>query len=128
MQGPLSLVIIILSVGMLIAFTVHRRVDENHKGLIERSTMTKMIVLDCAGILLVLVSAMYIGNLVSKAVGTMVFNAMQASAPQWAETVAIIFSLLAALTAGVGVGWLVRAGWVKVEKLIVRNEPQTSEG
>ena len=68
------MVIIIVSVGMLLAFTVHRRMEENRKGLIEQSTMTKMIVLDCVGILLVLVSAMYVGSLVSKVVGTTVYK------------------------------------------------------
>jgi ABC-type multidrug transport system permease subunit len=57
-----------------------------------------MIVLDCVGILLVLVSAM-------------VFNALQTSAPLWAEAMAIVSSLLAALAAGVGVGWLVRTAF-----------------
>jgi hypothetical protein len=126
MQGLLSLVIIILSVGMLLAFTVQRRMEENRKGLIDRSTMTKMIFLDCAGILLVLVSAMMVGSYVSKAVGTAVFNAMQISAPQWAEVLAIISSLLAALAAGVGVGWLVRSAWARVEIVFAGNKTQAS--
>jgi uncharacterized membrane protein (DUF441 family) len=125
-QGVLSLAIIILSVGMLLAFTVHRRVEENRKGLIDRSTMTKMIFLDCAGILLVLVSAMVVGSMVSKVVGTAVFNELQASAPQWAEAVAIISSLLAALAAGVGVGWVVRYVCGRVEKALVRGQVQAS--
>jgi hypothetical protein len=115
-QGGLSLVIIIISVGMLLAFTVHRRLEENHKGLIDRPTMTRLIILDCAGILLVLVSAMYVGSLVSKVVGEKVYDGMQESAPQWAEGVAITSSLLAALVAGVGVGWLVRSIFGKLER------------
>jgi hypothetical protein len=114
-QGMLSLVIIIISVGMLLAFMVHRRVDENHKGLIDRSTMSRLIILDCAGILLVLVSAMYVGSLVSKLVSEKVYDGMQESAPQWAEGVAIMSSLLAALVAGVGVGWLVRSIWGRLK-------------
>jgi hypothetical protein len=126
MQGILSVAIIIFSVGMLFAFTIHRRVEENRKGLIDQSTMRRTIVLDCVGILLVLVSALYVGSLVSKVVGTMVFNAMRASAPQWAEGMAIISSLLAALAAGVGVGWLVRSVWVRVERMISGNKPEPS--
>jgi hypothetical protein len=126
MQGPLSLTIIVISVGMLLAFTIHRRVEENRKGLIERSTMTKMIVLDCVGILLVLVSAMVVGSYVSKVVGTAVFNELQASAPRWAEPAAIITSLLAALAAGVGVGWVVRSAWVRVEKAVINEKAITS--
>jgi hypothetical protein len=125
-QGVLSLVIIILSVGMLLAFTIHRRLEENRKGLIDRSTMTRLIVLDCVGILLVLVSAMVVGSLVSKAVGTAVFNAMQTSTPQWAEAAAIISSLLSALAAGVGVGWVVRSAWGRVEKALLRGQAQSS--
>jgi hypothetical protein len=127
MQGVLSLVIIIVSVGMLLVFTVHRRLEENRKDLIERSTMTKMIILDCVGILLVLVSAMYVGSLVSKSVGTTVFTALQASAPQWAEIGAIISSLLAALAAGVGVGWLARSVWVRVENVIMSKILQVNQ-
>jgi hypothetical protein len=126
MQGPLSLAIIILSVGMLFAFTIHRRVGENRKGLIDRSTMAKLIILDCAGILLVLVSAMMVGSYVSKAVGTAVFNAMQVSNPQWAEVAAIISSLLSALAAGAGVGWVVRSAWARVEIVFTRDKTQAS--
>jgi hypothetical protein len=126
MQGVLSLVIIIISVGMLFAFTVHRRVDENHKGLIDRSTMSRLIILDCAGILLVLVSAMYVGSLVSKVVGEKVYDGMQESAPQWAEGLAIMSSLLAALVAGVGVGWLVRSIWGRLENGLIRSKPQAN--
>jgi hypothetical protein len=123
-QGAMSLTIIILSVGMLLAFTVHRRLEENRKGLIEQSTMTKMIVLDCVGILLVLISAMVVGSYVSKVVGTEVFNALQESVPQWAEAAAIISSLLAALVAGVGVGWMVRSVWGRVEKALSGSQVQ----
>ena len=126
-QGPLSLAIIIVSVGMLIAFTIHRRVEENHKGLIDRSTMSRLIILDCVGILLVLASAMVVGSFVSRIVGTAVFNVLQASSPQWAEVVAMISSLLSALAAGIGVGWLVRSAWGKVEKSIVGEKAKASE-
>jgi hypothetical protein len=78
---------------------------------IDQPTMTRMIILDCVGILLVLVSAMVVGSFVSKIVGTRVFNALQTSAPLWAEAMAIVSSLLAALAAGVGVGWLVRTAF-----------------
>jgi TRAP-type uncharacterized transport system fused permease subunit len=115
-QGMLSLVIIIISVGMLLVFTVHRRLEENYKGLIDRTTMNRLIILDCVGILLVLVSAMYVGSLVSKVIGEKVYKGMQESAPQWAEGVAIMSSLLAALVAGVGVGWLVRSIWGRLER------------
>jgi hypothetical protein len=125
-QGVLSLAIIITSVGMLLAFTVHRRVEENRKGVIDRSTMNRLIALDCIGILLVLVSAMVVGSYVSRAVGTAVYNAMQESAPEWAQTAAIISSLLAALAAGVGVGWVVRSAWGRVEKVLVGNKAQVS--
>jgi hypothetical protein len=125
-QGVLSLAIIIISVGMLLAFTVHRRVEENRKGLIDRSTMTKMIVLDCVGILLVLVSAMVVGSMVSKVVGTAVYSAVQESAPGWAQTAAIVSSLLSALVAGVGVGWVVRSAWGRVEKALVGSQVQSS--
>jgi hypothetical protein len=125
-QGVLSLAIIVISVGMLFAFTIHRRVEENRKGLIDRSTMAKIIILDCAGIMLVLVSAMMVGSYVSKAVGTVVFNAMQVSAPQWAEVAAIISSLLAALAAGVGVGWVVRSAWGRVEIVFAGDKTHTS--
>jgi hypothetical protein len=126
MQGPLSLVIIIVSVGMLLAFTVHRRVEENRKGQIDRSTMTRLIILDCVGILLVLVSAMVFGSYVSKVVGTAVYKMMQESAPEWAQVAAIISSLLSALAAGVGVGWVVRSAWGRVEKALVRSQAQAS--
>ncbi len=121
------LVWIIVSVGMLLAFSVHRRLEESRKGLIDQSTMTRLIILDCVGILLVLVSAMYVGSLVSKSVGTAVFTALQTSAPQWAEIGAIISSLLAALAVGVGVGWLVRSVWVRVENVIMRNKLQDNQ-
>jgi hypothetical protein len=121
-QGVISLAIIFISVGMLIALTVNRRVEENHKGLIEHSTMTRLIILDCVGILLVLISAMCVGSLVSKAVGTAVYGAMQAVAPQWAQAGAIISSLMAALAAGIGVGWLVRSMWGRVENVFVRGQ------
>jgi hypothetical protein len=85
-----------------------------------------MIILDCVGILLVLVSAMVVGSLVSKVVGTAVFNALQASYPRWAEAAAILSSLLAALAAGVGVGWVVRSAWGRVEDGFIRNKPQIS--
>jgi hypothetical protein len=126
MQGLMSLVIIILSVGMLFAFTVHRRMEENRKGLIDRSTMAKIIILDCAGIMLVLVSAMAVGSYVSKVVGTAVYSAMRESAPRWAEEAAIAFSLLSALAAGAGVGWLVRSAWARVEIVFTRDKTQAS--
>jgi hypothetical protein len=69
---------------------------------------------------------MYVGSLASKAVGTRVYNVMQASAPKWAEAAAILSGLLAALAAGVGVGWLVRFVWVRVENGFIRNKPQIS--
>jgi hypothetical protein len=124
-QGVLSLAIIVISVGMLFAFTIHRRVEGNRKGLIDQSTMMHMIVLDCVGILLVLVSVMMVGSYVSKLVGTAVFNAMQISAPQWAEVLAIISSLLSALAAGVGVGWVVRSVWGMMENIFpeTRHKP-----
>jgi hypothetical protein len=125
-QGSLSQVIIILSVGMLLAFTVHRRVEENRKGVLERSMMTRLIILDCVGILLVLISAMVVGSYVSRVVGTAVFNAMLPSAPGWAQTAAIVSSLLAALVAGVGVGWVVRSAWGRVEKALVGSQVQSS--
>jgi F0F1-type ATP synthase assembly protein I len=53
---------------------------------------------------------------VSKVVGEKVYDGMQESAPQWAEGVAITSSLLAALVAGVGVGWLVRSIFGKLER------------
>ena len=121
------LVWIIVSVGMLLAFSVHRRLEESRKGLIDQSTMTRLIILDCVGILLVLVSAMYVGSLVSKSVGTAVFTALQTSASQWAEIGAIISSLLAALAVGVGVGWPVRSVWVWVENVIMRNKLQDNQ-
>jgi hypothetical protein len=121
-QGVISIAVIIISVGMLIVLSVNRRVEENHKGLIDRSTMTRLIILDCIGILLVLISAMYVGSLVSKAVGTAVYGVMQVSAPQWAQAGAIISSLLAALAAGMGVGWLVRSMWGRVENVFVRGQ------
>jgi hypothetical protein len=74
-----------------------------------------MIILDCVGILLVLISAMIVGSYVSKTVGLWVFEMLQSSTPQWAEVAAIISSLLSALAAGVGVGWLVRSMWARVE-------------
>ena len=126
LQGPLSLAIIVLSVGMLLVFTIHRRLEENRKGLIERSVITRLIVLDCVGILLVLVSAMAVGGYVSKTVGLWVFEMLQSSAPQWAEVTAIISSLLSALAAGVGVGWLVRSMWVRVEGAFVRSKAQAN--
>jgi hypothetical protein len=126
-QGPLSVGIIVLSIGMLFVFTIHRRLEDNRKGLIDQPTMTRMIVLDCLGILLVLVSAMVAGSFVSKVVGTVVFDALQASAPQWAETAAILSSLAAALAVGVGVGWLVRSVWVRVESFFAGDKTQTSE-
>ena len=125
-QGVLSLVIIIVSVGMLLAFTIHRRVEDNRKGMIDRSMMTRLIILDCVGILLVLVSAMYVGSYVSKVVGTAVYNALLASAPGWAEVAAVISGLLAALAAGVGVGWVVRSAWGRVEKAVINEKAITS--
>jgi hypothetical protein len=71
--------------------------------------LKRIIVLDCLGILLVLCSAMVVGNLVSKAVGALVIRVLKPSSQQWAEPAAIVISLLAALAAGFGVGWLVRS-------------------
>jgi hypothetical protein len=127
-QGVLSLAIIVISVGMLFAFTIHRRMEENRKGLIDRSTMAKIIILDCAGIMLVLVSAMAVGSYVSKVVGTAVYSAMRESAPRWAEEAAIAFSLLSALAAGVGVGWVVRSVWGRVENILAKKKVQVSGG
>jgi ABC-type antimicrobial peptide transport system permease subunit len=109
---------------MLLAFTVHRRVEENRKGQIDRSTMTRLIILDCVGILLFLVSAMVVGSYVSKVVGTAVFNALQVSAPQWAQAAAIASSLLAALATGVVVGWLARSAWGRVERMVSGKKPE----
>ena len=128
MQGVISLTIIILSVGMLLAFTIHRRLEENRKGLINSSTMSRLIILDCVGILLVLISAMVVGGLVSRLVGAEVFNALQESAPGWAEGMAILSSLLAALAAGVGIGWLVRSMWGRVETTLAKGQVQASGG
>jgi len=127
MQGPLSLAIIVVSVGVLITFTIYRRLEQNLKGLIERSTMTRLIILDCVGILLVLTSAMAVGSYVSKTVGLWVFEMLQSSAPQWAEVVAIISSLLSALAAGVGVGWMVRSMWARVENSMAGKKTKASE-
>jgi hypothetical protein len=88
--------------------------------------MTHLIILDCVGILLVLISAMVVGSYVSKVVGTAVYSVMQVSAPQWAEAAAIISSLLAALVAGVGVGWVVRSAWGRVEKAFVKGQVPVS--
>ena len=115
MQGLLSVAIIVLSVGMLLAFTIHRRLEESRQGALDHSMLWRMIILDVVASL-VLGLAMVVGSIVSKAVGTAVYSALLASAPQWAEAAAIVSSLLAALAAGVGVGWLVRTGWGKVEK------------
>jgi hypothetical protein len=105
-----------------------RRLEENRKGMIDRSAMTRLIILDCVGTLLVLVSAMAVGSYVSKAVGAAVYSAMQESTPEWAEAAAIISSLMSALAAGVGVGWVVRSAWVRVEKVLVGNKAQVSGG
>jgi hypothetical protein len=102
--------------------------EENRKGLIDRSTMAKIIILDCAGIMLVLVSAMAVGSYVSKVVGTAVYSAMRESAPRWAEEAAIAFSLLSALAAGVGVGWVVRSVWGRVENILAKKKVQVSGG
>ena len=126
LQGLLSLAIIVLSVGMLLAFTIHRRLEENCKGVIERSFMNRLIILDCVGILLVLVSAMIVGSFVSRVVGLWMYDVLLPSAPQWAEPAAIITSLVAALAAGVGVGWLVRSAWVRVEGPFVRSKAQAN--
>jgi hypothetical protein len=125
-QGVLSLAIIILSVGMLLAFTIRHRMDENRKGVIDRSTMTHLIILDCVGILLVLISAMVVGSYVSKVVGIAVYSAMQEPAPQWAQAATIVSSLMSALAAGVGVGWVVRSAWGRVEKALVKGQVQAS--
>lgn len=126
MQGPLSLAIIFVSVGMLLAITIHRRLEENRKGLLDRSTMTRLIIFDCVGILLVLGLAMVVGRMVSEAVGRAVYNALLTSAPEWAEAAAIVSSLLAALAVGVGIGWLVRSLWVRMERMIIGNKSGTS--
>ena len=64
---------------------------------------------------------MVVGTFVSKVVGTAVFNVMQASNLKWTEVTAIVSSLLAALAAGVGVGWPVRSAWGRVEKKPISN-------
>lgn len=121
-QEPLSIAIIVLSVGALISHTVYRRLEDDRKGLIERSAMVRIIFLDILGILLVLVLAMVVGNLVSRMVGIAVFNALQTSALQQAEKMSNISSFLAALIAGAGIGWLMRFVWARLETALVRSE------
>jgi hypothetical protein len=75
---------------------------------------------------LLFLSALIVGSLVSKTVGMAVYDALQASAPGWAESAAITSSLMAALTAGVGVGWLVRSMWGKFERIITRKKSKPS--
>jgi hypothetical protein len=120
--GPLSIAVIVLSVGSLITLTVYRRLEEKRIGHIERAAMVYFITLDILGILLVLISAMVVGSFASKMVGTAVFNAFNASALQHAEEVSSISSLLAALTAGAVIGWLMRSVWERVEGVLIRSD------
>ena len=85
-----------------------------------------MKIFDGTAILPVLGSAMVVGTFVSKVVGTAVFNVMQASNLMWTEVTAIVSSLLAALAAGVGVGWMVRSVWGKVENAVINEKAITS--
>lgn len=125
-QGPLSVEIIVLSVGMLLSFTIHRRLEESRQGALDHSVLWRMIILDVVGVLLVLGLAMYVGSLVSQAVGTAVYNALLESHLGWAEAAAIVSGLLAALAVGVGVGWVVRSVWVRVDGAFVRSKAQAN--
>jgi hypothetical protein len=88
--------------------------------------MTRLIILDCVGILLVLISAMAVGSFVSRVVSLWVFEMLQMPAPRWAEAAAVISGLLSALAAGVGVGWLVKSAWGRVESQISSKTITTS--
>jgi hypothetical protein len=68
---------------MLLAFTVQRRMDEHKMCLLDRPILMWMIILDVLGILLVMVSAFYIGSLVSRVVSLFVYNALVQPSPQW---------------------------------------------
>jgi hypothetical protein len=76
-----------------------------------------MIALDVLGILLVMCAAMVVGNGVSRLVSQSVLRALEQTSQQWAELAAILSGLLAALAAGIGIGWLVRTAWVRLENL-----------
>ena len=98
-SAPLSLILLLSSLGMALFFAVQKQVGPYRQGQINGLRFTRNVLFDILGLLLTIAAASYFGSLAGTRLGT--------SFGMWAGLIAGIgFAFLAA--------WGVRKLWVKV--------------
>ena len=103
-SAPLSLVLLVSSLGMAFFFVVQKRLDPYKQGQINGLRFTRNVLLDMLGLLLTIAAASYVGSLTGTRLGT--------SFGLWDGLIAgIVFAFLAA--------WGVRKLWVKVSARLI---------
>ncbi len=102
---PLSIVVMILGLGMVVALTIQRHLQAYHKGGIDKKELARKIVMDLLGLLLAMVAAILVGGRFGRLVSQ---SAWEAGWPEWTVIAA---GILTGFAAGFAAGWLVRFLW-----------------
>lgn len=97
----LSTIVLVFGIGTAVAFTIYSNWKKYKDSELTRSEFFRNTALDLLGLVLTMAAAIWLGRLVGG----------YAAQRMGASTLAIIVSLLAALTAGFIAAWLVQRLW-----------------
>jgi hypothetical protein len=113
---PLGLVVVLISVGMAITFTVQKHIRAWQKGQIDRPTMIRNIVVEVLGVLITITAVLLVAGKVAQVVGMAAGGAIESQWPGAGMPLGILSGLLAGILVGIGIGLLVQLTWGRLVK------------
>ena len=113
---PLALVVVVLSIGMAILFSVQKHVRAYRQGMLDRPALTRNIFVDVFGTLMIIVAALLLVGRVAQVVGLAAGRAAESQWPGTGALLGMLAGLLAGLPIGIGIALLVQMTWGRLVK------------
>jgi membrane-bound metal-dependent hydrolase YbcI (DUF457 family) len=113
---PLSLIVMGVGLGAVIAFTTQRHVQAHREGKTTRQALVRDILVDVLGALLTMALVILAGGRAGVYAGQVIGREAEAIRAGWGIPAGILAGVLAGLMVGFCVGWLVQKIWERMKK------------
>lgn len=113
-------IVVIVGISIVIISTIRRNYVMYKMGRCSKQDFFRKLVIDIAGIILVLIIAVLLAGLSASYISQNVGKAIESSNPGLGVPVGLFSGIIAAVLIGLGVGYLVRSIWVRLTKSICK--------
>jgi hypothetical protein len=124
MTATLGKFALVMSIGMVAAFSLQKHVRARQEGGIDNLTLLRNSAIELLGILLTMAAAIFAGRWAAEWATRLAVQAAEQTWPGARIPLGILAGLLAALIVGLLVGFVVQSTWGKLAK---RKQPAPAE-